>query len=98
MTFEEGIPLSKVINGSVEGSVTQALKHELGRTGLKAFVKMLFVDNFVHCDCHPGNILYTYPRGVFARTVLVWCLCVFLYCVSVASVWYLYGVCDVCSV
>jgi predicted unusual protein kinase regulating ubiquinone biosynthesis (AarF/ABC1/UbiB family) len=81
MTYEEGVPLSKVINGSVEGGVTQALKHELGRTGLKAFVKMLFVDNFVHCDCHPGNILYTYPQGV----------CVLLFCVYGARAFFKLG-------
>ncbi|CAD8061238.1 unnamed protein product [Paramecium sonneborni] len=51
-TYEDAIPL------------TQFLKQEriqehlaLANLGLKAFYKMLIYDNFIHADCHAGNIM-----------------------------------------
>jgi aarF domain-containing kinase len=35
---------------------------ELARIGIQAFLKMLIVDNFVHTDLHPGNILVTFRK------------------------------------
>ncbi len=32
-------------------------KKELAQSLMGAFLKMMFLDNFVHCDLHPGNIL-----------------------------------------
>jgi predicted unusual protein kinase regulating ubiquinone biosynthesis (AarF/ABC1/UbiB family) len=34
-------------------------KKRLARLGLSAFLKMVFLDNFVHGDLHPGNIFVT---------------------------------------
>jgi len=34
-----------------------AARKALARRGLQAFLKMVLVDNFVHADLHPGNIL-----------------------------------------
>ena len=31
----------------------------LARDTLKVFFRMLFIDRFVHCDLHPGNLYYT---------------------------------------
>lgn len=45
-TFEEGHPLQR----------TQPSK-ALADLGVKMFLKMLFEDNFVHADLHPGNLL-----------------------------------------
>jgi aarF domain-containing kinase len=45
-SFEEGYPLQK----------TQPSK-ALADLGVKMFLKMLFEDNFVHADLHPGNLL-----------------------------------------
>ncbi|CUG92304.1 ABC transporter, putative [Bodo saltans] len=48
-TFEEGIPFQTFIRqGSDEG---------LADIGCHMFLKMLFEDNFVHSDLHPGNVL-----------------------------------------
>jgi aarF domain-containing kinase len=52
-TFEEGIPLGKIID---DGSTK--LKKKVCDLGVGAFLKMLFVDNFVHGDLHPGNIIF----------------------------------------
>jgi predicted unusual protein kinase regulating ubiquinone biosynthesis (AarF/ABC1/UbiB family) len=30
--------------------------------GISTFLKMLFVDNFVHADLHPGNILVRFRK------------------------------------
>jgi len=34
-----------------------AVRKELAGPLLRAFLKMVFLDNFVHCDLHPGNVL-----------------------------------------
>lgn len=34
-----------------------AIRRTLAGPLLRAFLKMVFMDNFVHCDLHPGNIL-----------------------------------------
>ena len=50
--FMEGISLNKIIEGG-----DKRLKKEIARRGMKAFLKMMLVDNFVHADMHSGNIL-----------------------------------------
>jgi len=30
---------------------------------IDAFIKMVFVDNFIHGDLHPGNILFRFPQA-----------------------------------
>ena len=61
-SFEPGIPLGDVIR---DGSTK--LKKRVCDLGIQAFLKMLFVDNFVHGDLHPGNILFQPSEG--ARTI-----------------------------
>jgi aarF domain-containing kinase len=39
---------------SVEG---REIRKKIAGPLLRAFLKMVFVDNFVHCDLHPGNVL-----------------------------------------
>jgi aarF domain-containing kinase len=57
-TFEEGIPLGRIIeHGSTK------LKKKVCDLGVDAFLKMLFVDNFVHGDLHPGNIFFRPASG-----------------------------------
>jgi aarF domain-containing kinase len=41
-------------DASAEGKTT---RKELAGPLLRAFLKMVFIDNFVHCDLHPGNVL-----------------------------------------
>jgi aarF domain-containing kinase len=54
-TFEVGVPLNDYLRtGALAGSVEN---RRLARLGLRAYLKMLLYDNFVHADLHPGNIL-----------------------------------------
>lgn len=53
-TFEEGTPLSHFTRNEEEGSV---LNRVLAKLGLSVVLKMMLVDNLVHADLHPGNIL-----------------------------------------
>ncbi|CEL02426.1 Putative Mitochondrion protein [Aspergillus calidoustus] len=50
--FAQGIPLSTFLENG--GGVYQ---HEIANEGLDAFLHMLLIDNFVHADLHPGNIM-----------------------------------------
>lgn len=52
-TFCEGIPVLKFIK---EHSNDQALLSEMCLIGIRAVCQMLFLDNFMHGDLHPGNI------------------------------------------
>jgi aarF domain-containing kinase len=59
-SFEPGVALGDIIR---DGSTK--LKKRVCDLGVSAFLKMLFVDNFVHGDLHPGNILFQPTNGVF---------------------------------
>lgn len=47
--FKEGEPISTYFGGEET--------RQLARMGLQAFLKMVFVHNFVHGDLHPGNLM-----------------------------------------
>ena len=61
-TLEEGksivnfMTLSDDLSSSGGGAVTK-LKSVLSDLGARAMIKMIFFDNFIHGDMHPGNIL-----------------------------------------
>ncbi|KAK0382885.1 hypothetical protein NLU13_8801 [Sarocladium strictum] len=50
--FAQGIPLSDFMENG--GGLFQ---HDIANEGLDAFLRMLLLDNFVHADLHPGNIM-----------------------------------------
>lgn len=50
--FAQGIPLSTFME--LGGGVYQ---QEIASEGLDAFLHMLLIDNFIHADLHPGNIM-----------------------------------------
>ena len=50
--FAQGIPLAAFLEDG--GGVFQ---HEIANEGLDAFLRMLLIDNFIHADLHPGNIM-----------------------------------------
>ncbi|XP_062317043.1 uncharacterized aarF domain-containing protein kinase 2 isoform X2 [Osmerus eperlanus] len=52
-TFEESEPISNYLSPEVPSEV----KQRIARMGVDTLLKMVFVDNFVHGDLHPGNIL-----------------------------------------
>ncbi|XP_044213589.1 uncharacterized aarF domain-containing protein kinase 2 [Thunnus albacares] len=52
-TFEESEPISNYLSSKIP----QEVKQRIARMGVDTLLKMVFVDNFVHGDLHPGNIL-----------------------------------------
>ncbi|XP_075712013.1 putative aarF domain-containing protein kinase 2 [Rhinoderma darwinii] len=52
-TFEDGEPLSVYL----QETGSSQIKHRIAAMGVDMLLKMIFVDNFVHADLHPGNIL-----------------------------------------
>lgn len=65
--FAHGIPLADFMaNG---GGVFQ---QEIAREGLDAFLRMLLLDNFVHADLHPGNIMVRFYESAKPTLSLHW--------------------------
>ena len=71
--FAHGIPLADFLESG--GGVFQK---DIADEGLDAFLRMLLVDNFIHADLHPGNIMVRFYKpatigvpvsvDVFSRT------------------------------
>ncbi|KAL1191687.1 Protein ACTIVITY OF BC1 COMPLEX KINASE 8 [Cardamine amara subsp. amara] len=64
-TYEHGESVARYVDGS-EGH--ERLKAKVAHIGTHALLKMLLVDNFIHADMHPGNILVRpndTPKGFF---------------------------------
>lgn len=55
--YAQGIPLSTFLE--VGGGPYQ---EEIANEGLDAFLHMLLIDNFVHADLHPGNIMVRFYK------------------------------------
>ncbi|XP_016426202.1 uncharacterized aarF domain-containing protein kinase 2 [Sinocyclocheilus rhinocerous] len=58
-TYEESEPISKYLSSDVP----EEIKQRIARMGVDLLLKMVFVDNFVHGDLHPGNILVKGGQG-----------------------------------
>jgi len=56
--FAQGIPLSDFMENG--GGVFQ---QEIADEGLDAFLRMLLIDNFIHADLHPGNIMVRFYQS-----------------------------------
>ncbi|KAI3716922.1 hypothetical protein L1987_68154 [Smallanthus sonchifolius] len=64
-TFEQGESVAYYVD-ELEGH--ERLKSSLAHIGTHALLKMLLVDNFIHADMHPGNILVrnkSSRKGIF---------------------------------
>lgn len=55
--FAQGIPLAAFLEDG--GGVFQ---QEIADEGLDAFLRMLLIDNFIHADLHPGNIMVRFYK------------------------------------
>ena len=55
--FAQGIPLAAFLESG--GGVFQ---QEIADEGLDAFLHMLLLDNFIHADLHPGNIMVRFYK------------------------------------
>lgn len=53
-SFEEGELISSILDNP---NISPKQKHELAIMGLDAVLQMVFQDNFIHADLHPGNII-----------------------------------------
>ncbi|XP_020293589.1 uncharacterized aarF domain-containing protein kinase 2-like isoform X2 [Pseudomyrmex gracilis] len=51
-SFHEGSPISDYLEHN-----DVALQRKLAKIGIATILKMVFRDNLIHCDLHPGNIL-----------------------------------------
>jgi aarF domain-containing kinase len=56
--FATGIPLSDFMENG--GGIFQ---QEIADEGLDAFLRMLLLDNFIHADLHPGNIMVRFYQS-----------------------------------
>ncbi|GAA5900292.1 hypothetical protein JCM5296_003031 [Sporobolomyces johnsonii] len=62
--FEDAVPLELFL--SMGGG---AFDHRIANLGLDAFLNMLLIDNFVHADLHPGNIMIKFFKPT-TRSIL----------------------------
>lgn len=61
--FATGIPLEHFLENG--GGVFQK---EIADEGLDAFLHMLLIDNFIHADLHPGNIMVRFYKPATIRS------------------------------
>ncbi|KAE8613255.1 hypothetical protein XENTR_v10007642 [Xenopus tropicalis] len=70
-TFEDGEPVSLYLREPDAAPI----KQRIAGMGVDMLLKMIFTDNFVHADLHPGNILvqgvHQYATGAADQTTLV---------------------------
>uniref|UniRef100_A0A8C2UMP8 AarF domain containing kinase 2 n=1 Tax=Chinchilla lanigera TaxID=34839 RepID=A0A8C2UMP8_CHILA len=59
-TYEDSVPVSSY----QQAGIPAELKRRIARLGINMLLKMIFVDNFVHADLHPGNILVQGTSGL----------------------------------
>lgn len=66
--FALGIPISDVMSRKVE--TTPLLRSKLSKLGVDCVCKMIFHDNLVHGDLHPGNLLVEFDGEKQQQPVL----------------------------
>lgn len=59
--YIHAIPMSKLL--LLEDNYGKNLSKEVSDKGLDAFLKMLILDNFVHADLHPGNMMVRFYKN-----------------------------------
>ncbi|XP_054777683.1 uncharacterized protein LOC129285805 [Prosopis cineraria] len=63
-TYEQGESVAHYVD-ELQGH--ERIKSALAHIGTHALLKMLLVDNFIHADMHPGNILVRMPQRKSSR-------------------------------
>lgn len=59
--YIKAIPMAKML--SLDDNFGKNLSKEISDKGLDAFLQMLILDNFVHADLHPGNMLVRFYKN-----------------------------------
>lgn len=59
--YIKAIPMSRML--SLKDNFGKNLLKEISDKGLDAFLQMLLLDNFVHADLHPGNMLVRFYKN-----------------------------------
>eukprot|EP00934_Nitzschia_sp_Nitz4_P001785 Nitzschia sp. Nitz4//scaffold114_size70088//7849//9373//NITZ4_005968-RA/size70088-augustus-gene-0.0-mRNA-1//1//CDS//3329533396//1785//frame0 len=75
----EATPIATYLNDSSPTGIK--LRRELAGPLIRAFLKMVFIDNFVHCDLHPGNVMIrvdVVPKSPYSTLSLLTNLASFL--------------------
>ncbi|KAK9468907.1 ABC1 family-domain-containing protein [Lipomyces arxii] len=68
--FVPAIPMGKLLALPSDGRVE--MEEEIADMGLNAFLNMLLIDNFIHADLHPGNIMVRFVRPTKRGPSSVW--------------------------
>jgi aarF domain-containing kinase len=56
-SYEDGTPLEDYIQDINHEKYSPKLKKRIAQLGINTYLKMMLVDNFVHADLHPGNLM-----------------------------------------
>jgi len=73
-TLMEGTPISYFMNLPGElGTQAHRLKMKLSDLGCRLILKMVFFDNYIHGDLHPGNVLVQIQPNGEPRLVILDC-------------------------
>jgi len=56
-TYMRGTPIQSYLDDVSNQVYSAATKKLIGQYGINMYLKMMLVDNFVHADMHPGNLL-----------------------------------------
>lgn len=64
-TYEKGEPISKFV-----AAPDHPMNKDIASIGCRTYLKMLLVDNYLHSDLHPGNILVRTTRPETGRRVI----------------------------
>ncbi|KAF7580914.1 ABC1 family protein [Clavispora lusitaniae] len=59
--YVKAIPMSRML--SLKDNFGKNLSKEISDKGLDSFLQMLLLDNFVHADLHPGNMLVRFYKN-----------------------------------
>lgn len=59
--YINAVPLEKIL--SIDRNFGKNLSKEISDKGLDSFLKMLILDNFIHADLHPGNMMVRFYKN-----------------------------------
>jgi len=75
-SIERYMAMADVVDGKVNRTI-QKLRSKLSDMGSRSMIKMIFFDNFIHGDLHPGNIMVQIDKDGEPHLVFLDCGIVF---------------------